>query len=272
MNTSYELTRGKNSVTPEYVTYTVTDDSGKILNDQNSGVSSNGTKINLSGLNLKKGNTYYVTASFYEDASRSEMKSVSIMLRYTDSKEELTQKKPSDFTIENTPMTVKLKIVKKDSDTKKPLRGVSFEVWSEKRGTDGATLLKSGNTDVNGEIDFGEIMDNSVYVYETSTPSGYTPIPDNTCWNVAALRDASTCISTAAKYTGVIRTDYNDNYTSACNEKNGDVSGVLTIYNEPDGFFLPITGGKGIITILLAALVCILGAVEYRIIKKKREA
>ena len=271
MNTSYELTRGKNSVTPEYVTYTVTDDSGKILNDQNSGVSSNGTKINLSGLNLKKGNTYYVTASFYEDASRSEMKSVSIMLRYTDSKEELTQKKPSDFTIENTPMTVKLKIVKKDSDTKKPLRGVSFEVWSEKRGTDGATLLKSGNTDVNGEIDFGEIMDNSVYVYETSTPSGYTPIPDNTCWNVAALRDASTCISTAAKYTGVIRTDYNDNYTSACNEKNGDVSGVLTIYNEPDGFFLPITGGKGIITILLAALVCILGAVEYRIIKKKRE-
>ena len=58
---------------------------------------------------------------------------------------------------------------------------------------------------------------------------------------------------------------------SPCAYPFADVSGVLTIYNEPDGFFLPITGGKGIITILLAALVCILGAVEYRIIKKKRE-
>lgn len=271
MNTAFELTKGKNSVSPEYITYTVSDESGKILNDQNSGLNSNSRKIDLSGLGFKKGNTYYVTVSFYEDSSRTNMKSVSVMLRYTDDQSEQTQVKSSDFNIVNLPRSIKLKITKKDSVTKKPIRGVQFEVWDSRKTGSYAKLLKSGTTDANGEIDFGEIEAGQVYIYETNTPTGYNPI-NNVYWVVYADNNYTFSFLKNADTDDVIRNmDDTYNYKYSFNEETGQPNGTLTIYNEPSSVILPSAGGKGIVTIILIALICILGSVEYRIIQKKKD-
>lgn len=272
-NASFELTKGKNAVSPEYITYTISDESGKILNDQNSGLNSNSPKIDLSSLGLKKGKTYYITASFYEDASRTNMKSVSVMLRYTDDQSEQTQVKPSDFDITNLPRSVKLKIVKKDAITEKPIHGVKFEVWSSNKKNSYAELLKSGTTDANGEIDFGEVQDEMSYIYETSTPSGYKPI-SNVYWIVYGNNNYTFSLLKNADTGDTIRNmDDTFKYEYSFDKETGQPNGTLTIYNEPTSVRLPLpfAGGRGIVTIILIALVCILGSLEYRIVQKKKK-
>ena len=52
---------------------------------------------------------------------------------------------------------------------------------------------------------------------------------------------------------------------------DGTITGTLTIENEPDGWVLPNTGGKGILMMLCIGLMLVLIGVEYKIIQKRRK-
>lgn len=69
-----------------------------------------------------------------------------------------------------------IKIVKVDKNdkTKKPLQGANFELWStvgDKKGQ----LIRSGETDENGELKFGNLLGSVEYLlFETKAPAGYS--------------------------------------------------------------------------------------------------
>ncbi|MEQ7220799.1 Cna B-type domain-containing protein [Vagococcus fluvialis] len=69
-----------------------------------------------------------------------------------------------------------LKIVKVDKNdkSKKPLQGAKFELWSTNNGKKGQ-MVRSGETDENGELKFGNILGGVEYLlFETKAPEGYS--------------------------------------------------------------------------------------------------
>ncbi|UDM80818.1 Cna B-type domain-containing protein [Vagococcus fluvialis] len=69
-----------------------------------------------------------------------------------------------------------LKIVKVDKNdkTKKPLQGAKFELWSTVGGKKGQ-MVRSGETDENGELKFGNLLGGVEYLlFETKAPEGYS--------------------------------------------------------------------------------------------------
>ncbi|MEG2708770.1 MAG: collagen binding domain-containing protein, partial [Vagococcus sp.] len=81
----------------------------------------------------------------------------------------------SSGTATGTTASVKIVKIDKNSKEKTPLPGAKFELWTIKGNGQKDQLVRSGETDVKGELKFGNLRPNTDYLlFETKAPTGFT--------------------------------------------------------------------------------------------------
>lgn len=124
-----------------------------------------------------------------------------------------------------------LKVLKKDGDTKATLDGAVFEL----RDLDG-NVVKTGTTNNNGIIDFGEVDYGEYKLVETKAPEGYSKL----------------------------RNPIDVTVNEANNEQ------TITVDNYKSGWELPKTGGIGSLLFTLAGLI-LMGTAAFMFIRRRRK-
>lgn len=247
--------------------YRLTDASGNILKEE----SLTKASFDLASLGLQKGQTYYLTVELYPKNMKARYYDYvqTIAIVYGGDKD-TSSISSQEVTLTNKKLTENFKIKKVATGTTDTIEGATFQIWDKKKTEDGAKLLKEGTTDKNGEIDFGEINPaESLYIYETETPLGYTAPTEGTFWNITNTKDSDGYHSLATlMLSGTEIRTCNYSYETG---DDGTITGTLTIENEPEGWILPNTGGKGILMMICMGLMFVLIGVEYKIIQKKRK-